>query len=156
IYQPIQAIGLGNGVSLSGAGKSATRISAAFTCGDPRFVDGSGSYKIPIEVRRSPRSTLQGFHLDLSALRQDCGHGGNYAVVINKSENSSVLNLKITGSQFGTPGYTTGWGHGGGVLVVNSANALVDSVAVKDVGFLSAGFSGIEINSSGSSTVRNS
>jgi hypothetical protein len=156
IYQPIQAISFASGVSLAGAGKSATHISAVFTCGDPRFVDAGGNYKIPVEVRRSPFSTLHGFHLDLSALRQDCGHGGNYAVVVNRSANSTLASLKITGSLFGSANYTTGWGNGGGILVVNSANSIVDSVVVKDVGFITAGFSGIQVNSSGSSTVQNS
>jgi hypothetical protein len=157
IYQPIQAIQI-PGARLTGAGRASTRVLAKFSCGDSRFVV-SGSYKTPVEFRRSPNSVISGFHLDLEELRKSCGHQAGYAVVVNRSEGTQVTGLKITGSEYGTPDYTTGWSHGGGILVLNSAQSTVIDNVIKNVGFTntiggnSAGSAGIQINSSYKSKV---
>jgi PKD repeat protein len=157
IYQPIAAIGFTNGVRITGTGKN-TKIYAQFTCGDPRFLD-AGTYRIPIEIRRSPNSVLSNFTLNLEQLRKDCGHGGNSAISINKSENSRVTGVRVVGSRWGDPGYTTGWVHGGGISVVNSDNAVITDNVVKDVGYasggVSVGFEGIGIRNSANSLVQN-
>lgn len=111
---------------------------------------------------RAPNATLSLFHLKLFNLRKSFGHTGNYALRVDKSSGTQVTSLRITGSQYGSTDYTGGWSHGGGILVVNSANSVVNDVGVKDLGFTpgiggsSAGFAGIQINSSGSSSVQNS
>ncbi|MGB7922689.1 MAG: hypothetical protein WCF57_05535 [Pyrinomonadaceae bacterium] len=154
IYQPIAAISFPNGVRLIGAGKNLTKIYPQFTCGDPRFVSG-GAYKIPVEIRRSPNSVVSGFHLDLDQLRKDCGHGAQDAVMINKSGGSQVTNMKITGSQYGQPGYTTGWANGSGIRLVNSADCAVINNDIKDIGFSGGIASGqaIKVESSGNARV---
>lgn len=156
IYQPITAVGFDAGVSLVGAGKDLTKIYPQFACGAPGFLDTSFAFKTVIEVRRSPNSTVSGFHLDLDQLRKDCGHGGNYAITVNKSGGTRVSDVKITGSRYNDPGYTSGWAHGGGVLVLNSASSVVENCNIKDVGFsggVSTGFSAIQIENSGSTRV---
>jgi hypothetical protein len=158
IYQPIQAINLPFPVTLSGVSRTDTKIYPQFVCGDPRFV-ANGSFLVPVEIRRTPGSVIRNFHLDLDQLRMDCGHGGNWALTINKSGGSTVSGLKITGSEYGQPDYTTGWTRGGGILVVNSANTQVLNNVIKNVGYRgtstspSSGFSGIQIDNSGSTRV---
>ncbi len=157
IYQPIVFPQL-SGKSLTGAGNTLTRIIAQY---NSNFIS-SGNYLEPIKVLRAPSATLSGFHLDLSNLRKDFGYGGAYAIRVDKSASTQVTYVKITGSQASSSGYTTGWAHGGGVYILNSANSVVDNCAVKDLGFTggpghsgSAGLAGIQITSSGSTQVTN-
>jgi hypothetical protein len=158
IYQPIVFPQL-SAVSLVGAGKNATDIVAQY---NSNFIDSSANqYRNVIKVLRAPNATLSQFHLNLSNLRKSFGHFGNYALQVDKSSGTQVTSLKITGSQYGTVDYTGGWSHGGGILVVNSANSVINNVGIKDLGFTteiggsSAGFAGIQIASSGGSSVQN-
>ena len=154
IYQPIAAVNLPAGVRLTGAGKDSTRIYPQFVCGDPRFVDGTGTFRIPIEIRRTPNSFVSGFHLELDQLRKDCGHRGQDAIMINKSDGSQVTNVKITGSQYGQPGYSSGWANGSGIRLINSANSVASNNNIKDIGFAGGISSGHAIKVEGSANAR--
>ncbi|MDQ3803847.1 MAG: hypothetical protein M3416_08485 [Acidobacteriota bacterium] len=155
IFEPIRIVNL-PGRTLAGAGRDATKIRPYFSCGDPRFLNGS-AFKIPIEVRQSSGSVVKNFHLDLDQLRKDCGHGGNFAITINKSGGSQVTDLRITGSRYNSLEYTSGWAHGAGVSVVNSDNSYVTGNVIKDLGYAGsfAGAEAISVANSKKTTVQN-
>jgi hypothetical protein len=157
IFQPITAIQMPNR-SLIGAGKNLTKIIPQFSCGDPRFVNTSdNSYKIPLEIRRSDNSVVRDFTLELKNLTRTCGHKMITAVSVNRSPGTTLENLKIIGSRYGTVGYTTGWGSGRGIHVQNSENTTVRNTNVADLGFSGsfAGNEAIRIESSGNSLIEN-
>lgn len=147
------------GVQLRGAGNTATVLKPEYTCGQSSAFVANGQYKPIIDVTRAPNSVLRDFRLNLMNLRRDCGLRGAYAVFINKSDGVQVLNLRIKGSQFGTPEYTSGWANGGGVEVTNSASVLLRGNEIRDLGFTvevggqSAGANGIAIENSASARV---
>ena len=149
------------GVRLQGAGNTATVLRPSYSCGrSSPFVVG-GQYQPVISVTRAPGAVLRDFRLNLRELRRDCGHKGAYAVMVDKSEDVQVLNLRIVGSQFGTPEYTSGWANGGGIQFVNSARGLIRGNEIRDLGFTkevgggSAGQNGIAIENSARARIEN-
>ena len=152
INQPIAWPQVSN-VSLTGAGKNATHIVPQYSCGQSSAFVVNGTFQNIIWVLKAPSATLRDFHLDLSNLRQSCGNAPNMAVRIDKSPSSQVRSLKISGSQYGDPGYTSGWANGGGINVVNSANCVIDNNAIRELGFIDGAFEGLRIEASGSTLV---
>jgi hypothetical protein len=153
-----------SGITLTGRGKDATKLVVQSQCNNPfaLFTDTTpGQYQWVIQTVKSPEATINGFELDVTNLRQDCGFYGNYLIFVNKSRGSKVTGVRLKGSPFGIAGtpYTTGGANGGGILVVNSEGATVTDNDITDIGFTfenggeSAGYSGIHVASSGNSVV---
>ncbi|WP_163999725.1 hypothetical protein [Pyxidicoccus caerfyrddinensis] len=146
------------GVRLSGAGAS-TVLRPTYTCGQSSPFVLSGQYQPIITVTRAPGAVLRDFRLNLQELRRDCGHKGAYAIMVDKSDDVQVLNLRLRGSQFGAPDYTSGWANGGGLQFTNSARGLIRGNDIRDVGFTadpgtaSAGKNGIAIENSASTRI---
>ncbi|WP_164015689.1 hypothetical protein [Pyxidicoccus trucidator] len=150
-----------SGVRLQGVGAESV-LRPTYACGQaspfvvPAQGSTSGQYQPVINVTRAPGAVLSNFRLNLQELRRDCGHKGAYAIMVDKSDDVQVLNLRIRGSQFGTPEYTSGGANGGGVQYVNSARGTIRGNDIRDVGFAadvgtnSAGKNGIAIENSAS------
>jgi hypothetical protein len=144
IYQPIRFPTKTSNISLTGAGSSSTKIVTQFTCGaSTPFVDYTvtpAAYQPVIQVTKVTNATLNGFTLNLASLRKDCGYKSNFAIVVDKSPGTQVTSLKINGSQYGQPDYTTGWSNGGGILFSNSGSSatrqsVISSNFIKDIAF---------------------
>ncbi len=148
------------GVQLQGVGAESV-LRPTYACGQSSPFVVAGQYQPVINVTRAPGAVLRDFRISLQELRRDCGHKGAYSVMVDKSEDVQVLNLRIRGSQFGTPDYTSGGANGGGIQYVNSARGLIRGNDIRDVGFAtdvgagSAGKNGIAIENSASTRVEN-
>ena len=154
----------GNNPSLIGAGRVVTTVIPAYSCGQQSDFVVGGVYQPVVQARHSPSTTISDFTLDLKNLRKSCGNEGNYAILVGAAQNPSpgsrVTNLRIVGSPFGTPGYTTGWADGGGLQILNSENCVVSNNLIEDVGYTappggSPGFHGIDIRNSHQALVQN-
>jgi hypothetical protein len=162
IYAPI-VFPETSGKQLTGAGNndSGTVIEPQYACGQPSPFVVDNKYQPVILVKKSPNGVVSNFKLSLKNLRQSCGYTGNFAIRVDKSPGSQVTSLRVVGSQYGTSGYTTGWANGGGILVVNSANAVVNNNIIKDLGYIQGsngggpGASGIQIENSLQVSVQN-
>ncbi len=153
------------GVRLLGKSKDATRLVVQSECGRPwPFVEETtpGQHQPIVQVVRSPRAEVRELEIDVTNLRQDCGTLSNFMVVVNKSPGSTVRGVRIKGSAYSSgAAYTSGGANGGGILVVNAADAIVTDNEIKDVGFTfengsaSGGYAGIEVGNSANSVVQN-
>lgn len=152
------------GVRLLGKGIGQTRLVAVSDCQNHwPFVDAQepGEYQPVIQAVRSPGAVITNLEIDVSNLRRDCGYFGNYAVLINRSPNSQVSGVGISGSPYGREDYTSGGANGGGIVVVNSEGCAVRNSVIKDVGFetehggTSTGNGGIAIENSANAIVEN-
>jgi hypothetical protein len=153
-----------SGVKLEGKGMDSTKLAVMFDCESPRsFVtqEAPGRYISPIQAVRSPAAAIINLELDVSRLRRDCGYLGTHQISVNRSPGSEVSGVRIKGSKYGSADYTSGGANGGGILVLNSEASLVTDNEITDVGFmfevnsLSAGFSGIAVESSANTKVQN-
>ncbi len=149
---------------LIGKGTDKTRLIVQSDCNLPwPFVDEElpGRYQPAIQAVRSPKAEIRAFELDLGNLRKDCGYMGNYMVFVNRSPESRITQLRITGSRYAAPGYTTGGSNGGGILLVNSEGSLISENTIRDVGFAnenggtSNGHAGISVQNSANSAIQN-
>src|SRR5215831_312185 len=157
IFQPIFFPGHSSGVTLTGAGAGSTIIVPQYTCGQPSAFVVNGSYQPLISINRTDHAGLSGFTLDLRNLPHSC-NGEDFSIRVGNSSFFTINSLEIVGSAFGTPGYTSGWGGGGGILLFNNDHCTVAGNDVHDLGFLgvgSVGHSGIQIDSSGPCEIRN-
>lgn len=163
ISQPIVFPAKTSNISLTGAGRPLTTIIADYSCGQPSLFVVSGSYQPIIKVTKVTDATVSGFTLNLSSLRKDCGYGSGTAIVVDKSPGTQVTSVKINGSQYGQPAYTTGWSNGGGILFSNSGNSptrqsVISDNFVKDIAFtvetggMTIGHEAIHIDNSGGSS----
>jgi hypothetical protein len=142
IFQPISFPRNVPGVQLTGAGNndSGSVIQPQYTCGQiSPFVNGN-QYQPVIQALQAPSAVLSNFQLDLRQLRKSCGILGNYAIRVGSSRLDSavraqVTNLRIIGSRFSDPAYTTGWANGGGLLIINSSDVVVQGNIIRDLGF---------------------
>ena len=154
-----------SGVRLVGRGADVTRLVVQSDCTRPfpftNDPENPNQYQSAIQVVRSPAAEVSGLELDLTNLRESCGYRSNYMIFINRSPNSRVGEVRVKGSPYGSPTYTSGGANGGGILVVNSEGSTIANNEIKDVGFAfevgstSAGYAGITITSSGNSLVQN-
>ncbi|HJQ23845.1 MAG TPA: hypothetical protein VKA60_07995 [Blastocatellia bacterium] len=153
-----------SGVTLIGKGMDATRlVPQQADCQNhwPFVEQQPGQYKGVIQILRSPAAVVHGLEIDLVNLRRDCGYGSENAITVNRSPNSEVSQLRVKGSRYGDPDYTSGGANWGGIFVVNSENPMVTDNEVTDVAFTvaiggtSAGHEGIFIQNSANAIVQN-
>lgn len=153
-----------DGIALVGKGADATRLVPQSDCRNhwPFVAETTpGQYQPVIQIVRSPAASVRGVEIDLVNMRRDCGNAGNYAILINRSPNSQVGQVRVKGSRYGGADYTSGGATSGGVLVVNSENGAVTDNEITDLGFAkeingtSVGCDGIHINNSANAIVQN-
>ncbi|MFL6216427.1 MAG: hypothetical protein ACJ74J_21260 [Blastocatellia bacterium] len=153
-----------DGIALIGKGVDATRLVPQSDCQNHwPFValTTPGQYQSVIQMVRSPVASVRGVEIDLVNMRRDCGYAGNHAILVNRSPNSQVSQVRVKGSRYGSADYTSGGATWGGVLVVNSENSAVTDNEVTDVGFVkevnstSVGCEGIHISNSANAIVQN-
>jgi len=167
LYQPI-IVPAGTGRQLTGAGNtdSGSVLQAQYSCGQSSAFVVSGQYQYVIQALKTPNVVISNFKLDLSQLRKSCGNQGNYAIRVGASTLDSaagarVTGVRIVGSRYGDVDYTTGWVHGGGLLIINSSNVVVSNNIVKDLGYTnaiggtSAGYAGIQVANCANALVEN-
>jgi hypothetical protein len=167
LYQPI-VFPQGSGKRLTGAGNndSGSVLQAQYGCGQASAFVAGGQYQIVIQALKTPNAVISNFKLDLRQLRKSCGNQGNYALrvgasTVDSAAGTQVTGVRIVGSHYGDPDYTTGWVHGGGMLIINSGNVVVNNNVVKDLGFTSAiggqsaGYAGIQVANCANARVEN-
>jgi hypothetical protein len=112
-----------------------------------------------ISVIRAPQAKLSNFRLNLRKVRRDCGHLGNYAILVQSSDRTEVSAVSITGSPFGDPSFSTGGANTGGINLLNSRNGRIRNNEITDVRFMvenggnSAGQAGIQLDNSANTTI---